>query len=43
MTCGLERDVAALDWLELKPDELVEIDRYATDSGIKLWASSSAG
>jgi L-glyceraldehyde 3-phosphate reductase len=39
----LEQNVAALDGLELEPDELVEIDRYATDSGINLWASSSAG
>ena len=39
----LEQDVAALDRLELEPDELVEIDRYATDSGINLWATSSGG
>jgi L-glyceraldehyde 3-phosphate reductase len=39
----LEQNVAALDRLELDPDELAEIDRHATDSGINLWASSSAG
>jgi L-glyceraldehyde 3-phosphate reductase len=39
----LEQDVAALDRLELEPDELVEIDRYAADSGINLWAASSGG
>jgi len=39
----LEQNVAALQKLELSPDELQEIDRYATDSGINLWAASSAG
>src|SRR5436190_1731698 len=34
----LEANVAALDNLELSDDELAEIDRYATDSGINLWA-----
>jgi L-glyceraldehyde 3-phosphate reductase len=37
----LETNVAALDRLELSADELAEIDRYATDSGINLWAASS--
>jgi L-glyceraldehyde 3-phosphate reductase len=37
----LEANVAALDRLELSPDELAEIDRHATDSGINLWAASS--
>jgi L-glyceraldehyde 3-phosphate reductase len=37
----LEANVAALDRLELTSDELAEIDRYATDSGINLWAASS--
>jgi L-glyceraldehyde 3-phosphate reductase len=37
----LETNVAALDRLELSPDELAEIDRHATDSGINLWAASS--
>jgi len=39
----LEGNVAALDKLEFSPDELKEIDRYATESGINLWATSSAG
>jgi L-glyceraldehyde 3-phosphate reductase len=34
----LEANVAALDNLELTNDELAEIDRHATDSGINLWA-----
>jgi len=34
----LEANVAALDNLELSDDELIEIDRNATDSGINLWA-----
>ena len=34
----LEANVATLDNLELSDDELAEIDRYATDSGINLWA-----
>jgi len=37
----LEANVAALDNLEFDEDELAEIDRYATDAGINLWASSS--
>src|SRR6476469_5744526 len=37
----LETNVAALDRLEVSPDELAEIDRHATDSGINLWAASS--
>jgi L-glyceraldehyde 3-phosphate reductase len=37
----LEQNVAALDNLELSDDELAEIDRYAVDSGINLWAASS--
>jgi len=37
----LEANVAALDHLEFSPEELDEIDRYATDSGINLWAASS--
>ena len=39
----LEANVAAAEKLELGPDELAEIDRYATESGINLWARSSAG
>jgi len=37
----LEQNVGALDKLEFSGDELREIDRYATDSGINLWAASS--
>src|SRR5216683_243047 len=37
----LEQNVAALDKLQFSADELREIDRYATDSGINLWAASS--
>src|SRR6202521_826056 len=39
----LEQNVAALDRLEFSLDELKEIDRYATESGINIWAASSAG
>jgi L-glyceraldehyde 3-phosphate reductase len=38
----LEENVAALERLEFSPEELAEIDRYATDSGINLWSASSA-
>jgi L-glyceraldehyde 3-phosphate reductase len=38
----LETNVAALDRLKLTDDELAEIDRFATESGINLWAASSA-
>jgi len=37
----LEANVAALDNLEFMDEELVEIDRYATESEINLWAASS--
>src|SRR5262245_33525798 len=37
----VEANVAALDTLEFSADELTEIDRYATESGIDLWAESS--
>jgi L-glyceraldehyde 3-phosphate reductase len=39
----LEQNVAALDKLDFSPGELEEIDRHATESGINLWAASSAG
>jgi L-glyceraldehyde 3-phosphate reductase len=39
----LERNVAAMGRLGFDPDELAEIDRYATEGGINLWARSSAG
>ena len=34
----LEGNVAALDRLEFGDDELEAIDRYATESGINIWA-----
>jgi L-glyceraldehyde 3-phosphate reductase len=37
----LEQNVAALDRLEFEPEELEEIDRYAQEAGINLWAPSS--
>jgi L-glyceraldehyde 3-phosphate reductase len=37
----LEDNVAALENLAFSDDELAEIDRYATDSGINIWAGSS--
>jgi L-glyceraldehyde 3-phosphate reductase len=37
----LEENVGALDRLDFTEHELAEIDRYATDSGINIWASSS--
>jgi L-glyceraldehyde 3-phosphate reductase len=37
----LEANVAALARLDFTDDELAEIDRYATDSDINLWAESS--
>jgi L-glyceraldehyde 3-phosphate reductase len=37
----LEANVAALDQLGFTEDELAEIDRYATESGINIWAGSS--
>ena len=37
----LEANVGALDRLDFSADELAEIDRHATESGINLWAGSS--
>jgi L-glyceraldehyde 3-phosphate reductase len=37
----LEANVAAIDRLDFSADELAEIDRYATESDINLWAGSS--
>jgi L-glyceraldehyde 3-phosphate reductase len=37
----LEANVAALEKLGLTEDELAEIDRYATEADINLWAASS--
>jgi L-glyceraldehyde 3-phosphate reductase len=38
----LEENVAALERLEFTEDELAEIDRHATESGINIWAERSA-
>jgi L-glyceraldehyde 3-phosphate reductase len=38
----LEQNLAALDKLDFSVAELKEIDRYATESGINIWAASSA-
>ena len=38
----LEANVAALENLDFTPDEMAEIDKHATDSGINLWAGSSS-
>ena len=37
----LEANVAALERLDFTDDELAEIDRHATETGINLWAASS--
>ena len=37
----LEQNLAALDKLDSSTGELEEIDRYATESGINIWAASS--
>jgi L-glyceraldehyde 3-phosphate reductase len=37
----LEANIAALEHLEFTSEELAEIDGYATDSGINIWARSS--
>jgi L-glyceraldehyde 3-phosphate reductase len=39
----LDANVAALDRLEFADDELEAIDRYATESGINIWAGRKAG
>ena len=38
----LEQNIGALDKLEFSNEELNEIDRYATESKINLWASATA-
>jgi L-glyceraldehyde 3-phosphate reductase len=38
----LEANVGAIARLDFTDDELAEIDRYATDSGINIWSRSSA-
>jgi L-glyceraldehyde 3-phosphate reductase len=37
----LEANVGALDRLDFREDELAEIDRFATESDINIWAASS--
>jgi L-glyceraldehyde 3-phosphate reductase len=37
----LEQNVGALDKLDFDPSELEEIDHYAGDAGINIWATSS--
>jgi L-glyceraldehyde 3-phosphate reductase len=37
----LQANVAALDKLELSEEELAEIDQYATEADINIWAASS--
>jgi L-glyceraldehyde 3-phosphate reductase len=39
----LEGNVQALQGLEFTADELNEIDLYATEAGLNIWARSSAG
>jgi L-glyceraldehyde 3-phosphate reductase len=39
----LEDSLGALGNIRFADEELAEIDRYATDSDINLWARSSAG
>ena len=38
----LEANVGALEHLDFGADELAEVDRYATESDINLWAKSSS-
>ena len=38
----LEANIAALDNLELLDDELAEIDQFATEGEINLWARSTS-
>jgi L-glyceraldehyde 3-phosphate reductase len=37
----LEQNLGALQKLDFAADELAEIDRHATDSGINIWSASS--
>jgi L-glyceraldehyde 3-phosphate reductase len=39
----LDQNVGALRRLDFTAEELEEIDRHATESGINIWAASSAG
>jgi L-glyceraldehyde 3-phosphate reductase len=38
----LEENVAAIDGLDFSEEELAAIDRHASESGVNLWAGSSA-
>ncbi len=38
----IKKNVAALGNMAFTPEELAEIDRYASDSGIDLWSASSS-
>jgi L-glyceraldehyde 3-phosphate reductase len=38
----LRENAAALRRLDFTAEELAEIDRYAVDSGINIWAASSS-
>jgi L-glyceraldehyde 3-phosphate reductase len=38
----LEANLAALERLEFTPEELAEIDQHAVESGVDMWAESSA-
>jgi L-glyceraldehyde 3-phosphate reductase len=38
----LEDSLGALERIDFSEDELAAIDRHAVDSGINLWAESSA-
>jgi len=38
----LEDTLAGLGNLDFSPEELAEIDTYATESGINIWGASSA-
>ena len=37
----LEANVAAIENLDFSEEELAEIDRYATESELNIWARSS--
>ena len=39
----LEANLGALERLTFSDDELAEIDRYATESDINIWSTSSEG
>jgi L-glyceraldehyde 3-phosphate reductase len=38
----LEQNLAAVNRLDFSASELDEIDRFATESGVNIWAASSA-